>query len=328
MTPLENIWEAYEKRERLIQDVFEHREKIKEEISFIRKEVDIKKVYPSDEYVRYVAVDSAYELQNYGYITEYLAVAVAVMDTRDSGGKSFYDIPDVDTLVNVDLEEEFSRRILEGIGASLELILAAQYVRDLPAVYLDGSFSTFIIKLNSLLTLVKEHLSERRFFREVYELGRKAVKDYHLILRKGNVVACPKMSFRTEFYDHYKLDHRKELATMRNDYLLLDLLLEEGEYVEVPIQRHDYNLAFPDEQIKTELFDKINRAKVYYLKGLSGKVYKFEAASLFDPEAVFPLTAGKELLPVMEADRLAKDYLNALLREEYPGILESYRERR
>ncbi len=45
----------------------------------------------------------------------------------------------------MDLEEEFSRRILEGVGAALELILAERYVRDLPVIY-----ATFVIKLNSL----------------------------------------------------------------------------------------------------------------------------------------------------------------------------------
>lgn len=328
MKHLESIWEAYARREELVQRALRRRDEIKQAALALRGEVEIRRVHPGPEYKRYVAVDSSYDLQNYGHATEYLAVAVAVLDTQNHGGPFFYDLPEVDTLVRVDLEEEFSRRILEGVGAALELILAEEYVGDLPVIYLDGSFATFVIKLNSLLTLVKEHVDQGRFFQELLELGNQAVTAYRRVIRKGNAVACPKMSVRTEFYDHYQLGNRKELAAARNDYLLLDLLLEEGEYVEVPIQRHEYNLAFSEERVKEELFESINRAKVYYLKGLSGKVYKFEAAGLFDPEAVYPLTLGKELLPMMEADRLAKDYLNGFLRGEYPEVLESYRERR
>lgn len=324
-----NIWEAYARREGLIQHTLEKRNKIKEAALALQGEVEIKQVSPSSEYRRYVAVDSAYDLQSYGYATEYLVVAVAMLDTQGHRGRFFYDLPEVDTLARVDLEEEFSRRILEGVGAALELILADRYMRDVPMIYLDGSFATFVIKLNALLTLVKQQKDQQsKFFQELLELGNQAVKAYHRVIRKGNAVACPKMSTRTEFYDHYQLGIREELATAKNDYLLLDLLLEEGDYVEVPIQRHGYNLAFSEERVKEELFESINCAKVYYLKGLSGKVYKFEAAGLFDPEAVYPLTLGKELLPMMEADRLAKDYLNGFLREEYPEVLESYRERR
>lgn len=327
MKHLESIWEAYDRREELVERARQRRKEIEQAVLGLREEVEVRHVLPGSEYKRYVAVDSAYDLQIYGHATEYMAVAVAVLDTRDHRGRFFYDLPEVDTLVRVDLEEEFSRRILEGVGAALELILAARYVGDLPVIYLDGSFATFVIKLNSLLTFVKKHKDQSPFFRELWELGTQAVKDYHRIVRKGNAVACPKMSIRTEFYDYYGLDTRKELTAARNDYLLLDLLLEEGEYVKVPIQKHEYNLAFDkEEEVKEELFESINNAEVYYLKGLSGKVYKFEAAGKFDLEAVYPLTLGKELLPIMEADRLAKDYLNGFLREEYPEVLENYRE--
>ncbi len=322
---LRDIWKAYEHRGELVRRLRERRSEIEQAAKKLRDDVEIKCVEGGGHYKRYVAVDSAYDLGNYQYIMEYLVVSVAMFDSR--GEASLHDLPEVDTLVRVDLEEEYSRRILEGAGAALELILAARYIGDLPVIYLDGSFATFVIKINSMLFLLKDFREDSEFFRDLWKIGGEAVRCYHRLLTKGGVVACPKMSMRAEFYDHYHLEKLRGLEKARNDALILNFLLDEGEYVEVPIQRHSYNLLFSDEKIKKELFDRINSAKVYYLKGMSGKIFKFEAVSPFDADAVYPLTLGKELLPLMEADRMAKDFLGGLLREGYTE-LENYRERR
>ncbi|MBT9258287.1 MAG: hypothetical protein KM310_00820 [Clostridiales bacterium] len=78
MRYLESIWEAYEHREKLVQSVLERRNNIKKAVLPLREEVNIRRVRPGQEYKRYVAVDSAYLLDSYGYTAEYLAAAVAV----------------------------------------------------------------------------------------------------------------------------------------------------------------------------------------------------------------------------------------------------------
>jgi len=324
---LSTLSEALRKKEDLVQAILEKKSMLAKASGLIRKHLK-----ESGALLRadgrdgpgYAAVDSSFGTIIYGPLVEYVVVAVAVSDEGAEEGVLVGTDDGTDALAHVGIEEEYHSRAIEGMGMSAELVLAEGYRSKVPLVYLDGSFSTFIIKLNSMLTLSAEG-GAARFTQELRRMGERAVRAFHRLLSEGTVVACPKMSTRNEFSEAFG-DLLARHGLPQNDYLILEEVLGEGEYVEVPIRKARYALRYGDEILIRELFHLINSARVVYMKGASGKVYKFEVLGEFDPGWAYPFTVGKELLPIQEADRTAKEYLSLIVDEAYPGILEFYRE--
>jgi len=329
---LDSAWQAYQERGQRIEELIRRLDKLRKSVDKLREEIKGKigqvSLNDSNEFHnRYIAVDSAYTMIPHTFAVEYLAVAVAAMDTREFHSSIMYEFPEFDTLAQIEIEETMSRRILEGMGSSLELLLADRYRGDFPVIYLDGSFDTFVIKLNSLLSLTKlATASSNPFYSRLRDLAKQATDALHRLLKQKSIIAVPKVSFRNEFIHHYGLAQREEFKGIQGDYPILHLLLKEGEYVKVPIRSKAHALSGVDGRKKEEIFDAIHSAEVVYLKGLSGKVYKFEVVGTMVPETIYPLTPGQELLPLFEADRLAKDLLGMLLEGGQVSLLEGYRE--
>ncbi|HBT19945.1 MAG TPA: hypothetical protein DEA47_01015 [Peptococcaceae bacterium] len=79
-----------------------------------------------------------------------------------------------------------------------------------------------------------------------------------------------------------------------------------------------------DKRNAKKIIDLINKRRVYYMKGISGRIFKFECvvSSHFNPLFFYLFTTGKEFLPIEVADRFAKQLLSVLevklpLQEEY-----------
>ena len=331
---LDDAWQAYQERKQRIEELTRRFEDLKKSVDELREEIrsEIRQVSLDDSnklHNRYIAVDSAYTMIPHTFAVEYLAVAVAAMDTREFHSSILYEFPEFETLAQVEIEETMSRRILEGMGSALELLLADRYRGVFPVIYLDGSFDTFVIKLNSLLSLTSSATeSSNPFFSRLSDLAKRATEAFHNLLKQRSIIAVPKISFRNEFIHNYGLEKREEFKGIQGDYPILHLLLKEGEYVEVPTRSKAHALSGVDDGKKKEIFGAIGSASVVYLKGLSGKVYKFEVVGTMVPETIYPLTPGYELLPLFEADRLAKDHLGMLLEGGQVSFLEGYREGR
>jgi len=330
---LGDAWQTYQEREQRIAELTDRLEELRKSVARLREAIKgaIRRVSLKDAnalHNRYIAVDSAYTMVPHTFAVEYLAVAVAAMDTRGLHSSILYEFPEFDALAQVEIEESLSRRILEGMGSSLELLLADRYRGTFPVIYLDGSLDTFVIKLNSLLSLTgSAAATTNSFYLKLRNLSEQAAHAFHRLLKQKGIIAVPKISFRNEFIHHYELYKHEEFKGVQGDYPILHLLLEEGEYVEVPIRSKAHALSGIGD-FKSEIFDAIRSAKVFYMKGLSGKVYKFEVVGEMAPETVYPLTPGQELLPLFEADRLAKDHLSMLLEGGRVSPLEGYREGR
>ncbi len=306
----------------------------------------------------YVAVDSAFCAEQYEFATEYRVVAVAVVNGEVEGAE-FYHASGEDLEAAVEMEGSTpSGRVTEGLGLSLEATLAQRYLGKGWTVHLDGSYTTFVIKLNALLTLVAPLLDEalRRgerghqveFLRRTFERGVKGVVALgHLLSSQGLVLAWTKGSKLSPFLEHHHLAERYSLPLGANDALLLDLLLRPGEWVEVPVPPRPYNLPRPKEGQHPEVAEGLRRVaeaaprvisrlqglRVVYLKGVRGKLYKVEVPvppvphglPPFVPDGFYPLTAAKEFLPLLLADKKARAFLRLLDRGD-SWDLRPYRE--
>jgi len=320
---LQKSEEYYRVRDLLKEDFFKDR----------IKKVDRNAIEKMDIFKSYLAVDSAFLKNSYLHADVFFAVAVAVSDRYiDSKGEFGSGALGLS-------EEEESRdsRLLEGMAFSLEVLLASNLMESYEYVFLDGSFHTYLIKLTSGFSIVfneekQDSLSSiEEFLRKHYD---EICYGFFRILTEKKAVAIPK-AFKTvnEELNLYLREQNEKKPTNRrielpiNVYLFLNIILEKGEYLElfVPSKfQKVHAFAGPFEK-KDELLSLINSKRVYYLKGESGRIFKFETIfpESFNPEFFYPFTVDKEFLPLKVADKNAKNLLQVML-TRLP-LMEEYR---
>jgi hypothetical protein len=99
----------------------------------------------------------------------------------------------------------------------------------------------------------------------------------------------------------------------KNDFALLSVVLEEGEYVALRIPPQRYNLPKEGvEELLPKLFDFLNHLRVIYFKAPSGQVERVETRQPSPVPAIedFFVLEGENLLTYC-ADKLAKFYLGS-----------------
>ena len=316
---LDQLAEGFIKKEN-IANYWENMDKIVyNEVENIKNKIPIKKVKDTD-YMGYLAVDSAFVIKDYLYTSCYYCVAVSLSD--DQKENLITDIADISGLnyeINcaIESEPEHETRLLEGMALSMEFNLLEKYSRSYPLIFIDNSIISVIIKLNSFLTYILNKNNREKseivdYFAKKYD---SIIDSVYNVLKRKNFIACPKRSGRTELVDYLKEQNLIDFK-INNDLFLANYLLNAGEYISLPIQQKKYNLSGNYDK-KEELFNIINSCKVYYLKGLSGKVFKFEVAGDLLVDVVYPYTLSKELVVLEEVDRKAKNYLNLLMNKQY-----------
>lgn len=325
----------------------------------IRKDLEgeIRRTAPSPPRP-FVAVDSAFHAEQYDFAAEYRLAAVAVLDAGEGGawregGVWLRSLPDTALEASVDMDAGMaSQRLLEGLGLSLEAALARKAVGEVPnaVVHLDGSFSTFIIKLNALLTLVVPFLDEAlrrgegglrlRLLRKAFWQGVVGVEALADLLEKHRQVAAWAKGFGVNpFVETHRLRERYGLPQEVGDALLLDLVLEPGEWVAVQPPPRPYNLPKPRPGLHPEadrglervasgaerILEALRKTHVVYLKGQAGKLHKMESPLPLSPDPFYPFTITREIAPLALADKRAREFLRLL---SAPGEdLPYYRER-
>jgi len=291
-------------------------------------------------------VDSSFEVVVFAPVVEYLVVGAALVNGEFRQRFLLEEVDlDWEIAAQVELDEEYHSRATEGLGIGIELILAEKYSLEKYSLgsskfplltYLDGSLATFVIKLNYMLSVVAKEDRGSGLLRKMREIGERAVSAYYQLLKEGNVVACPKASSRSDFLEFLKTNgdfehllkevQRNAPFSLKIEYFILDELLKVGEYVKVPIRKSKYNLPLNDQNKAQEIFNLVNEAMVYYMKGVSKKVYKFEVVGKFDPSWAFPFTVGQEFFPLFRVDEWAKNHLKLLKSRGYPDA-DFYREK-
>ena len=281
-----------------------------------------------DPSISYVAVDSAFKRTQYLHSDFYTVVAVAVCERGFLSNKGEIQI---ETRGVAEEDEERNNRFLEGLAMSLELELAGEVAPDYKLVLLDGSFHTFLTKLNSAYRQVFTDMDKnplRCLLQQKFEIVSHYF--FELVVRFPTV-AVPKAS-RSRELDSFLEGSPDWKGFLPGDfgevntYILLEVLLDEGEYLELePEEAQTKAWTYPEQfEERNALLDTLKeRRKVCFIKGIGGRIFKFEYTLYFDPWFLHILTVGgKELLPLKVADEYAKKFLQEALRpvagvEEY-----------
>jgi len=274
----------------------------------------------SDPSVSYVAVDSAFKPARYLHADVYVAVAVAVSERGYAGDEAQMLI---ETKGVVEEDEERNRSYLEGLALSLEVALAWKLAPDYRMVFLDGSLHTFYTKFNNAFRTAQRAAREGidtsivRFLNENFQRISNCFLE---LLVRHPTVAVPKLRNYWEVEEIINQDELLQLTHGRrvDPYLILDVFLEPGEYIEIPPEELKTKAwTYPDEgPLGKKLQQAMQKRRVCYMKGINRQIFKFETTMFFDHLFLYVLTAGgKELLPLKVADEYAKSFLNEAIRK-------------
>lgn len=289
----------------------------------IIKKVDNIFLEKFDSSQSYLAVDSAFLRIGYLHADLFSAVAVAVSDRYvESKG-----IVETETIGFSEEDEYRNTRLLEGLAFSLEILLAGSLMKSYEYIFLDGSFYTYLIKLNSAFALIynkNRTTSLTPLEQTITNFYDEVCHYFWQLLSKKRTIAIPK-GFKTidEELNFYIQKQNKEkpnkwkINVPINVYYFLDSILEKGEYIKIntPLELQRATNFAGNFDKKNEILDLINNKHVYYLKGCNGKIFKFESiySESFNPEFFFIFTVDKQFLPIKIADGHAKNLLQVLL---------------
>jgi len=328
--------EALEKRDRLLSKLEENLlelENIKDEI----RELGLKSVLRKVEVVinnsyAYITagIDSARGIKRYIPSNFYAYVCISYRENIEK----YLQEADFDMIGFVEEEVEFADRILEGMSMGAEILLAQKELRNVDLIFMDGSVSTFIIKINSAITAAVK--SDGVLSSKLKTYYNDIINAFLDILSSGKVIFVPKStqkddlkSFVLNKLSSSSIEDFLDKLKSISDIKLAQIILNPLEYIKVHVSKHPYNLHNPYEegsqdyesfnQKKEELFNLANNPEVIYFKGISGYAYRIENfTSTLPMDLIAQYTFGKTFYLTTEADRKAKDYVKTLLQEGFP----------
>lgn len=328
--------EALEKREQILRKIEEDIQKLEEMKERLREGIIDKlgkrrvEIQSDGKEYRTAGIDSARGIKRYISSNFYAYVCISFREKLDACLQEV----DFDVIGFVEEEVELADRILEGLSMGAEVLLAWKEIRSTDFIFMDGSVSTFIIKLNSAATAASKlegKLSNK--LKQFYEI---IISAFVALLLSGKVVFVPKSTQKDDFKNSVlsklpsslKESFEDKIKSI-SDVKLAQIILEPLEYVRVPIVPHPYNLYNPYEEgteeyhrfseLTKSLFRLANSPEVFYFKGIGEYTYRLESFVQDLPmDLIAQYTFGKTFYLTTEADRRAKDYIKTLLKEGFP----------
>ncbi|MFZ8785492.1 hypothetical protein, partial [Thermocrinis sp.] len=314
------IEEFSDKKEKLLAELGKKRKELREEVQRI---TPIKKA-KEDGSLSVAAVDSAFDEvfgDDWGGRLYAVCVVGASFVPRENALERVERRPDFtfDECVLSYEEEADYKRILEGLAIAKEIEKAKGWFSEMDLVVIDGMAKSVVIAINQGMTV--KDLEKSGMGRELKAMYRDTVRALYDLLNSGRVLFAPKRSGEVLLAD------KISSLPFKNDYALLSVVLEEGEYValRVPPQRY-YLPAEGVEDILPKLFDLLNHLRVIYFKAPSGQVKRVETRQPSPVSAIedFFVFKGENLLTYY-ADEVAKFYLRGY--KEYANKTNPWRYR-
>jgi len=191
-------------------------------------------------------------------------------------------------------------RVLKGLAIAKEIEKAREWFFDKDLVVIDGSAKSVIISINQGMTV--KGLEKSKMGRELKAMYKDTLRSLYDLLNLGKLLFIPKRS------GEVLLANKISSLPFRNDFALLSVVLEEGEYVALRVEEREYNLPTEGvEDLVQKLFDLLNHLRVIYFKAPSGRVIKLETRQPSPVSAIedFFVLEGENLLTYY-ADRSAK----------------------
>lgn len=310
-------WEGFLEGYKRIEEFSNQREELLEELRRKRKELreEVQRITPIRRAKKYeplsvAAVDSAFdELSGDDWGRRLYAVCVAGAAFMP-GGNSLEMVerrPDFtfdECMLSYEEEDDY-KRVLKGLAFAKEIEKARKWFSEKDLVVIDGAAKSAVIAINEGMTV--KDLERSKMGRELKAMYRDTLWSLYDLLNSGRAVFNPKRSGEVLLAD------KISSLSFKNDYALLSVVLEEGEYVALRVPPRRYNLPKEGvEDLLPKLFDLLNHLRVIYFKGPSGQVEKVETRQPSPVPAIedFFVLEGENLLTYY-ADRLAKFYLGS-----------------
>jgi hypothetical protein len=304
-------WEGFLEGYKKIEEFSIKKEKLFEELRKKKKELreEVQRITPirrakEGSYLPVAAVDSAFgEVDGDEWGGRLYGVCVSgagfvpresFLETRERGPNFLTE--EVGTSYEEDDDYE---RVLKGLAIAKEIEKAREWFFDMDLVVIDGSAKSVVISINQGMTVKK--LEESEMGRALKSIYRNTLQALYDLLNSGKVLFAPKRSGEVLLAD-------KLSSPFDNDFILLSVVLEEGEYVALRVPPQRYTLPKEGvEDILPKLFDLLNHLRVIYFKAPSGQVKKLETRQPAPVSAIedFFILEGENLLTYY-ADRSAK----------------------
>jgi hypothetical protein len=268
----------------------ELRSKVEKKIKRIPKECDVSPVI--------TGIDSSFreEFFQVGHIYIY----VAARHTFEVNGKKEIETSgDVFLIPSVTGNYSDVQNLLGVLSLLEEISLSGKVMTG--EILIDGSFVTFTSKLK-IAEVYREQLEN--FPKEMAEKLPPLLEKALLTVdkwfeEKEKITFCPKSSDRND------LAKLLGIKTNINDYVIANLILQDGEYIdEIPAGVKPSKLKINDKEVK--LFSAFLKER--------GRIYKYEYLSKFYPCKVLSVTPvdGYSPYPIMFAEKTAREIVKEL----------------
>jgi hypothetical protein len=308
-------WEGFLEGFKRIEEFNSQREELLEELRKKKKELreEVQRITPIRRVKGYeplsvAAVDSAFDEvsgDDWGRRLYAVCVAGAAFVPRENSLEMVERRPDLtfdECMLSYEEENDY-KRVLEGLAIAKEIEKAREWFSEKDLVVIDGAAKSVVIAINQGMTV--KDLEKSNMGRELKAVYKDTLQSLYDLLNSGRAVFNPKRS------GEVLLANDISSLPFNNDFALLSVVLEEGEYVALRVPPRRYNLPTEGvEDLLPKLFDLLNHLRVIYFKAPSGRVIKVETRQPSPVSALedFFVLEGENLLTYY-ADGLAKFYL-------------------
>jgi hypothetical protein len=294
-------------REKLLEELRKRKRELREEVQRI---TPIKRA-KGGSYLSIAAVDSAFDElfgDDWGRRLYAVCVAGAAFVPRENSLEREEKEPEFlldECVLNYEEDDDYSR-VLKGLAVAKEIERAREWFSEMDLVVIDGSAKSVVISINQGMTV--KSLERSKMGKELKAMYRDTLQSLYDLLNSGKLLFIPKRSGEVLLAD------KIPSLPFNNDFALLSVILEEGEYVALRVPIRQYNLPKEGvEELLKKLFDLLNHLRVIYFKAPSGRVIKVETRQPSPVSAIedFFVLEGENLLTYY-VDRSAKFYLTNL----------------
>jgi len=324
-------WEGFLEGYKRVEAFSIQREKLLEELRKRKGELreEVQRITPirrakEDGYLSVAAVDSAFDElfgDDWGGRLYAVCVSGAAFVPRGNSLEKEEKEPEFtfdECILNYEEEDDYSR-VLKGLAIAKEIEKAREWFSERDLVVVDGSAKSVVISINQGMTV--KNLERSKMGRELKAMYKDTLRSLYDLLNSGKLLFIPKRSGEVLLAD--------EISSLqfKNDFALLSVVLEEGEYVALRVPIWQYNLPKEGvEEFLPKLFDLLNHLRVIYFKAPSGRIIKVETRQPSPVSAIedFFVLEGENLLTYY-ADRSAKFYLGSY--KEYAKKINPWRYR-
>ncbi|MEM5799937.1 MAG: hypothetical protein QXZ43_04720 [Candidatus Aenigmatarchaeota archaeon] len=302
---MESIFQSLQKKENYEKLAIDRYRVIFSRKKEIRKYLDIKKVTMLNDDVSFMGVDTSFEmLKNYLSKIEYVCIGIA---SWFNGEESFSDYDYEDKAI-YEVETGEYESLLKGLSIFLEIEMIEKLSGKFKYAFMDRSIISLIAGINQSVVLSQRIYNQSKIAQRILDTYPEIIKKLYKILKRSGVIMAVKRSSREELKENLSQYFGQIVS---NDYEIAFVILDEGEYIELPItQKYDFNL--PKVELRDELFSLIKTGHIVYMKGMNNKIFKLETFDKqFPDEIVYTQTCtnSNELLILQECDTKARNYL-------------------